>query len=48
MNNTNSYIMRDQVSDVVKSLMEDNRNYTFSRYITRISIIALTVVSFSL
>ncbi len=46
MNNTNSFIMRDQVGDVVKSLMDGDRGMPFFRYLSQVSIIAVSIVTF--
>lgn len=46
MNNTNSFIMQDQVGDVVKSLMEENRGLTFFRFLSQLSIIAISIMTF--
>lgn len=46
MNNTNSFIMRDQVGDVVKGLMEDDPGIPLIRYLGQISIILLSIVTF--
>ena len=45
MNNTYSFIMHDQVNDVVKSLMECDRRASFIRYFGQISIVAISVFS---
>ncbi len=44
MNNTHSFIMRDQAGDVVKSLMELDRRIPFVRYFGQISIIAIAII----
>lgn len=48
MYNSNSFIMRDQVGDVVKSLMDDKKRIGFVKYLSPLSIIAFTVISFTL
>jgi hypothetical protein len=48
MYNSNSFIMRDQVSDVVKSLMDEKKRFSFVKYLSSLSIAAFTVISFTL
>lgn len=48
MYNSNSFIMRDQVSDVVKSVMEDSKTKIFARKFNQISIAATAIVTCSL
>ena len=48
MYNSNSFIMRDQVNDVVKSVMDDGNKIGFVRYLSTLSVVVLTVISFSL
>jgi hypothetical protein len=48
MINTNSYIMRDQVVDVVKSFMNEDKGNSFYRLIRQISIITCTLITFAL
>lgn len=47
MNNSNSFIMQDQVGDVVKSLMEENRGGSFFRFLGQISIVAVSIITFA-
>ncbi len=44
MNNTNSFIMRDQVGDVVRSLMQDHQDYRLYRYLRQASLIAIPIL----
>ncbi len=44
MNNSYSFIMRDQADDVVKSLMEYDKNIPFIKYLSSISIIGISIL----
>ena len=48
MYNSNSFIMRDQVGDVVKSIMDDKNRFGFVKYLSPLSIVVFTVISFTL
>lgn len=48
MHNSNSFIMRDQVGDVVKSVMGDKKRFSLVKYLSPLSIVAFTVVSITL
>ncbi len=48
MNNSNSFIMRDQVVDVVKSLMKEERGLTFNRLLSQASIILFSIFIFTI
>lgn len=48
MYSSNSFIMRDQVRDVVKSVMGDKKRFSLVRYLSPFSLIAVTVISFTL
>jgi hypothetical protein len=46
MNNSNSFVMQDQVGDVVKSLMGEDRGVPFFRFLGQVSIIAVSIITF--
>jgi len=44
MNNSNSFIMQDQVGDVVKSVMGDGTGFPFFKLINLSSLIVFSIV----
>jgi hypothetical protein len=48
MHNSNSFIMRDQVSDVVRSVMGDDRKEASIRYLSHASLIIFSILIFSI
>jgi hypothetical protein len=48
MHNSNSFIMRDQVGDVVQSVMGDEKKLGFFRYLSPLSLVAFTLITFTL
>jgi hypothetical protein len=48
MNNTSSFIMRDQVHDLIPSIMEHRSEHPSLRFLSQLSVIAITLVTFNL
>jgi hypothetical protein len=48
MNNTNNFIMRDQVHNLVPSIMDHERDFSVVRFMRQISIAVISVIGFRL
>ena len=46
MNNTSNFIMRDQVHNLVPSIMVHERDHSVFRFLSQISIVAVSLATF--